>query len=246
MDDLVYRLDRLAKFYPSRAAPALALSGCLAVQRGEILAVVGPSGAGKTTLLRMLGLVEPPSAGSLEFLGVRLAGSARPPLSLRRRVAMVFQRPLLLADSVWNNVAYGLKVRGRRDYSASVEQALSMVGLRQLGNVHALTLSGGEAQRVALARALVVEPDVLLLDEPTTNLDPYNVGLMEDVVRTAPKEKQTTVVMVTHNVFQARRVSTRVGLLLNGDLVEVAGTPEFFEHPCDPRTGAFVRGEMVY
>ncbi|MBL8056951.1 MAG: phosphate ABC transporter ATP-binding protein, partial [Anaerolineales bacterium] len=96
------------------------------------------------------------------------------------------------------------------------------------------------------ARALVLEPDVLLLDEPTANLDPYNVGLIERIVTEQNRTRGTTVVVVTHNVFQARRLATRVGLLLNGQLVELAPTEAFFEAPRDPRTAAFVRGDMVY
>jgi tungstate transport system ATP-binding protein len=101
-------------------------------------------------------------------------------------------------------------------------------------------------QRVALARALVIDPAVLLLDEPTANLDPYNIGLIEDIVRQHNRERGTTVVLVTHNVFQARRLADRVGLMLSGRLVEVADTPTFFDAPSDPRTAAFVRGDMVY
>ena len=101
-------------------------------------------------------------------------------------------------------------------------------------------------QRTALARALVLDPEVLLLDEPTANLDPYNVGLIEAIVRAQNRKRGTTVVLVTHNVFQARRIARRVGLLLNGRLVEVAPAEQFFESPRDPRTVAFVRGEMIY
>jgi len=108
------------------------------------------------------------------------------------------------------------------------------------------TLSWGEAQRVALARAMVVEPQVLLLDEPTANLDPYNVGLIEGIVTDLNRQKGTTIVLVTHNVFQAKRVAHRVALLLEGRIVEVAPAGQFFSSPSDPRTLAFVRGEMVY
>ena len=101
-------------------------------------------------------------------------------------------------------------------------------------------------QRVALARALVIEPLVLLLDEPTANLDPYNVSLIEETIRALNQERGTTLVLVTHNVFQARRLATRAGLLLDGRLVEVADNEPFFTAPRDPRTAAFVRGEMVY
>jgi tungstate transport system ATP-binding protein len=120
------------------------------------------------------------------------------------------------------------------------------VGLGHLAQRKARTLSGGEAQRVSLARAMIVEPDVLLLDEPTANLDPYNVGLIEGIVRTLNEQRGTTIVLVTHNVFQARRLAHRVGLLLEGGIVELAGVQDFFESPQDQRTVAFVRGEMVY
>ena len=101
-------------------------------------------------------------------------------------------------------------------------------------------------QRVALARALVIDPSVLLLDEPTANLDPYNIGLIEDIVQQHNRDRGTTVILVTHNVFQARRLADRVGLMLSGRLIEVAETVRFFDAPSDPRTAAFVRGDMVY
>ena len=168
------------------------------------------------------------------------------PLDLRRRVTTVFQRPILLNRSVYANVRYGLRLRGEHDAARQVEDALDQVGLAGLAHQRARTLSGGEAQRVALARAMVLRPDVLLLDEPTANLDPYNVGLIEEIVRTLNEREGTTIVLVTHNVFQARRLAHRVGLLLEGRIVEVAEATAFFESPQDPRTAAFVRGEMVY
>jgi tungstate transport system ATP-binding protein len=127
-----------------------------------------------------------------------------------------------------------------------VTKALARVGLIDLAKAPARTLSGGEAQRVALARALVVEPKVLLLDEPTANLDPYNVKLIEQIVAEVNRESRTTVVLVTHNVFQAKRLANRVALLLEGQLIEITDTDTFFNAPCDPRTAAFVRGDMVY
>ena len=108
-----------------------------------------------------------------------------------------------------------------------------------------LQLTGGEIQLVALARALVLNPEALLLDEPTANLDPARVALVENVIKTVHRERRTTIVWATHNLFQARRVAERVGLLLDGNLVELAPVKEFFETPCDPRTAAFVRGEVV-
>jgi tungstate transport system ATP-binding protein len=127
-----------------------------------------------------------------------------------------------------------------------IDEMLTRVGLEKLMNAPAHKLSGGEMQRVALARALVIDPQVLLLDEPTANLDPYNVGLIEEIVREQNRTRQITIVLVTHNVFQAKRLADRVGLMLGGRLVEVKKTVEFFDAPSDPRTTAFVRGEMVY
>jgi tungstate transport system ATP-binding protein len=153
---------------------------------------------------------------------------------------------VLLNQTVAANVAFGLRLRGRRDSGTVIQDALAQVGLEGLSRRQARTLSGGELQRVALARAMVLQPDVLLLDEPTANLDPYNVGLIEDIARIINQELGTTLVMVTHNIFQARRLAHRVGFLLNCDLVEVADADQFFNEPRDPRTAAFVRGEMVY
>jgi tungstate transport system ATP-binding protein len=144
------------------------------------------------------------------------------------------------------NAAYGLKLRGERDAYRRAGAALAQLGLEHLAHAPARTLSGGEMQRVALARALVTEPEVLLLDEPTANLDPANVQVIERAIAETHRQRGATIVLVTHNLFQARRLAQRVALLLDGRIVEVADTATFFEHPHDPRTAAFVRGEMVY
>jgi tungstate transport system ATP-binding protein len=204
---------------------------------------VGPTGAGKSTLLRLLAGLEPPTAGELRF-GACSAGGRGLPLDVRRRVTLVFQRPLLLAGTVRANVEYGLRLRGLGGRGSRARAALDRLGLGELGSRSAHTLSGGETQLVALARALVLEPDVLLLDEPTAHLDPARVARVEDVVRDFHR-RGATVVWATHNLLQARRVARRVALLLDGRLVEVAPVEDFFANPSDPRTAAFVRGEMV-
>ena len=243
MSESVYQLRGVTREYNGRRVLNVEH---LDVHQGEIFALVGPSGAGKSTLLKLLNFLEPPTSGSIRFLGAEF-GPGRPmPLRLCRRVTTVFQRPILLNRSVWANASFGLRLRGQRDATHQVERALGQVGLSDLARQHARTLSGGEAQRVALARAMILQPDALLLDEPTANLDPYNVGLIEDIVRTLNQERGTTLVLVTHNVFQAKRLAHRVALLLDGHIVEVADVAPFFESPRDPRTAAFVRGEMVY
>jgi|YNPNPStandDraft_1061719.scaffolds.fasta_scaffold08485_4 tungstate transport system ATP-binding protein len=244
MKEPVYQVQGLVKEYGARRALAL---DYLEIWRGEICALVGPSGAGKSTLLRLLNFLEPPTAGSIYFMGKEFS-AARPsmPLAWRRRVTCVAQRPLLLHRTVWDNVRFGLQLRGQRDGRAQVQATLELMGLTAMARQPAASLSGGEAQRVALARAMVLQPDVLLLDEPTANLDPYNVAVIEQAIQTLNREQGTTVVLVTHQIFQARRLAHRVGLLLDGRLIELSEVNTFFERPRDPRTAAFVRGEMVY
>jgi len=243
MSEFIYQLRDVTKEYGGRCVLQV---DHLDIRRGEIFALVGPSGAGKSTLLRLLNFLELPTTGCIHFLDAEFNPSRPMPLNLSRRVTTVFQRPLLLNRSVGANVSYGLRLRGQRNSSHLIEAALDQVGLRAIARQRARTLSGGEAQRVALARAIVLQPDVLILDEPTANLDPYNVGLIEDIIGTLNRERGTTLVLVTHNVFQAKRLAHRVALLLEGQIVEVSDVETFFESPRDRRTAAFVHGEMVY
>lgn len=238
-----YAIENLTKVYQSRTVLSIEK---LDIHPGEILVIVGPSGSGKSTLLRMLNFLESPTAGRVLYRDEQFDPQRGVSLEIRRTVTTVSQRPLLLNRSVHANVEFGLRLRGRRDRDGAVRTALEKVGLVALERQAARTLSGGEAQRVALARAMVIHPEVLLLDEPTANLDPYNVGVIEEAVHRLNAERGTTVVLVTHNVFQARRLAHRVAFILDGKIVEVAEAESFFEHPRDPRTAAFVRGEMVY
>lgn len=217
----------------------------LEVRAGEVLALLGPTGAGKTTLLRLLAGLARADEGELTFAGHSLV-RAEPDLSTRRRLTMVPQRPLLLAGSVRFNVEYGLRLRKQRHDAERVEAVLRRLQLAKIAQQSSTTLSGGQTQLVALARALVIEPEVLLLDEPTSHLDPAHVLLVEETIREIQRSRRTTIVWATHNVFQPRRVADRAALILNGQLVETAETESFFEHPGDPRTAAFVEGRMVY
>lgn len=242
-DTTCYRIENTTKVYNGRRVLDVEL---LEIYCGEVFALVGPSGSGKSTLLRLLNFLEPPTEGTISFNGETFTASQDVSLETRRRVTTVAQRPILLNRSVSANLSFGLRLRGESDSAGQVQAALERVGLGKLGRQPARTLSGGEAQRVALARAMVIRPQVLLLDEPTANLDPYNVGVIEETVRALNREQGTTIVLVTHNVFQAKRLAGRMGLMLDGRIVEVTDVASFFEQPTDPRTAAFVRGEMVY
>ncbi len=219
----------------------------LSVQNGEIFVLVGPNGAGKTTLLRILDLLEEPTEGRVLFDGSLINYSAEDKAALRRRISMVFQQTVLFNMNVFENVAYGLKVRGvnKVDVETKVRAALERVQLRGFEQKNALALSGGEAQRVALAQALVTEPDLLLLDEPTANLDPRNVSIVEEALSRVNREKRTTMIMATHNMFQAENLANRVAVF-NEAKMELIGTfQEIFAKPSKFLTD-FARLENVF
>lgn len=217
------------------------------VENGEIFVVMGPNGAGKTTLLRILDLLDEPSSGTILFDGSALNDSARDRQALRRRIGMVFQQTVLFNTSVFKNVAYGLKVRGKngKNIEKKVKETLKIVQLEGFENKNALKLSGGEAQRVALAQALVTEPELLLLDEPTANLDPRNVSIVEEALSWVNKEKKTTMVIATHNMFQAETLANRAALLLEGKIVKVGAPQEIFTLP-SKLLASYARLENVF
>ncbi len=234
----------------------------LSVERGEVLAVIGPSGVGKSTLLRLLALFERPDRGSIEFEGTDVwAVSEGQRLEMRRNVGMVFQEASLFDAPVLRNAEYGLRVRqswpdrvrrgvadlvGRRNgTSETAREALSVVGLEGKEAQNARSLSGGEAQRVAFARALAYDPGVLLLDEPTSDLDPRNTALLEEAIDEA-RQREIGVVLATHDMHQAERVADRVAVVLGTGIAEIGPAERVFEAPNDDRTRKFVAGELVY
>jgi len=237
-----YRLRGVVRI----VSPAFELRiGELNVPRGQVFALLGPTGSGKSTLLRMLAGLEPPTAGEINWHRGPLYASGGL-AAIRQAATLVFQRPLPIRGSVRTNVEYGLRIRGSAELGDRVTEVLSQLHLDRVAGQSAASLSGGQLQLVAIARALVLRPDMLLLDEPTAHLDPAHVALVEQAVLQDQRERGTTVIWATHNLFQARRVANHVGLMLDGQLVEQQPTESFFEAPRDPRTGDFVAGKMVY
>jgi tungstate transport system ATP-binding protein len=206
----------------------------LDIHRGEIFTFIGPSGSGKTTLLRLIDLLDMPTTGTIFFDGIDTAASnAAVRLSIRRRMAMVFQKPAVLNTTVAGNVAFGLKFRGseKSEIESRVLEALDLVGLLHLADRKAITLSGGEMQRVAIARALVTRPEVLLLDEPTANLDPVNTDLIEKLILRVHQQFQTTIILSTHDMIQGQRLADRMGVIMDGRIAQIGSLHDIFYRP---------------
>ncbi|MBU4385803.1 MAG: ABC transporter ATP-binding protein [Actinobacteria bacterium] len=221
----------------------------ISVGPGEIVACLGPSGAGKSVLLRLLNILEASTAGRIFFEGrevQRLRGKER--VAVSRRMAMLFQDPLLFSTTVRNNVAYGLKVRrvppGERE--RRVASALEMVRLSGLEEKHASTLSGGEAQRAALARALVVEPGLLLLDEPFASLDRLNRGALQGEVKRILKDNGLSAIFVTHDQEEAGRIGDRIVILNKGKIIQEGTGGEIFHRPSSEFAALFVGMENLF
>jgi tungstate transport system ATP-binding protein len=193
-------------------------------------------------LLRLLHLLEPPDAGTISFDGAPVPNPA--PLDLRRSITMVFQRPLMFSGSVRDNVALGLRWRGRVE-AGRLDDLLERFDLVHLAQREARMISGGEMQRLAMARAMATRPRALLLDEPAASLDPGHVGAIEGIIRRVHRDDGTTIVLATHNIGQARRLADRVGLLVAGRLVEIAETRAFFDQPRQALTAAYLRGDLL-
>lgn len=192
----------------------------------EVLGIIGYSGVGKTTLLKILAGLETPTAGILKYNDKQI--TAENMAFLRKNVTMIFQTPLFLRGDVFTNIAYGLRIRNTPEpiIKEQVEKVLDTVRLPGLAHRDTKDLSGGEQQRVALARALVLDPEVLLLDEPTSNLDPGNASIINDVLR--EESESRVIVIATHDLPQVSRLADRVLYLMNGVIIE-EGAPEQVE-----------------
>ncbi|MEW6244263.1 MAG: phosphate ABC transporter ATP-binding protein [Bacillota bacterium] len=239
----VYELEDVRHIYDGRTVIDIER---LEILEGEIFGIIGPSGAGKSTLLRLLNFLEPPRRGIIRYRGKPYSAASMPSLDVMREITTVLQKPALLSTTVFHNIAYPLRIRHKRPDPQQVASMLQRVGLGKLSHVRASSLSGGEAQRVALARALIFGPRVLLLDEPTANLDPANTAVIERLVREFRAETKMTVVVVTHNVFQAKRLCDRVMFLNEGACVEVSDARSFFESPKHAMSKAFLSGEVIF
>lgn len=220
----------------------------LDVEKGAITAVIGTNGAGKSTLLSIIGGLIKPDGGSVHYNGAEFSASHAYDIQTARSLAYVFQKPVMFNSSVYDNIAFGLKIRRRtkREVRSRVLEAAEWTGLTGLLKRKAVTLSGGEAGRVSLARVLALRPELLLLDEPTANLDPQSVLIIENLISKINAEFGTTILLVTHNMFQAKRLAQNAVLLIGGRIIERGKARELFENPADEQTKNFISGKMIY
>lgn len=218
----------------------------ISIDRGEVFALIGPTGSGKSTLLRLIDLIDLPASGKIYFDGVDTAES-RLRLEIRRRMAFVLQRPVVFNASVYDNIAYGLKWRGLRGKNIrdKVNNIMETVGLSTYKHRNARTLSGGEIQRVAIARAIAIEPEVLLLDEPTASLDPVSASRIEELIAKIIHQFSTTIVLATHDMSLGQRLAGRIGVLMNGEILQIGSASDVFTTPGTREVAEFVGVENI-
>jgi len=213
----LYFLENITKQYNGRTVlsiPELSLS------RGAIYSLTGPNGSGKTTLLHILSFLDLPSSGRLHFNGQPAEKTERQLAPLRKKVVLVNQHPIMFSTTITKNIEFGLRVRNipRRQIRLIVETSLAAVDMQQFANSDARFLSGGETRRVAIARALACNPEVLLLDEPTADLDLESQRIIENIIRSIHQNQQITILFCTHNLKQAAKLTDRNIYLLDGQL----------------------------
>jgi tungstate transport system ATP-binding protein len=218
---MLYNISDLTRVYKGRTVLNLS---CLSIEKEKIYALIGANGAGKTTLLNILAFLDNPSSGKIHFLDTPVHYGSSQLLKLRRRVVLLDQYPILFTGPVWKNVEFGLKVRGvpKSERKGRVEKALAMVQMENFLLADAHKLSGGESKRVALARALVIEPEVLLCDEPTANVDAENQEIILQILKTINREKRTSIILATHYLSQVRQLANHTLMLEHGCLSDKA------------------------
>lgn len=221
----------------------------------QVAAIIGPSGCGKSTLLRCFNRIHdlyPDTRYEGKIIlhpsGINLIGPETDPLEMRMRMSMVFQKPNAFPKSVFENVAFGLRLRGMRgrELNEHVEKSLLLAALwdevKDRLNQSAYTLSGGQQQRLCIARALATDPEMLLFDEPTSALDPIATAKIEDLI--FDLKSKVTVIVVTHNMQQAARVSDFTAFMYLGELIEVCSTKKMFENPTNKLTEDYITGHF--
>jgi phosphate transport system ATP-binding protein len=223
-------------------------------ERNRVTALIGPSGCGKSTLLRLLNrmndLIDGTKVeGEIIFEGVNIYSPDVDPVDIRRKIGMVFQKPNPFPKSIFNNITYAPKLAGmadRTDLEFLVEESLKQAALwdevKEILDKSAMTLSGGQQQRLCIARALAMKPDIVLMDEPTSALDPISTAKIEELIDEL--KKNYTIIIVTHNMQQAARISSKTGFFYLGNLIEYNATEKIFTNPEVKQTEDYITGRF--
>jgi tungstate transport system ATP-binding protein len=209
---------------------------------GQIVVLIGANGAGKTTLLRIIAGLEKPDKGIIQFNGKVLTDG-----ELRQATTLVFQRTAMFSGTVYENLAYGLRIRQQpeAEVKQKITDALSIVGLKNFEKRRAKKTSGGEQQRISLARSMLLDPKILLLDEPTANLDPNSSRIIEGTIRSR-RNSDRIIILATHNLGQAKRLADITIHMHEGKVIQTAKTKDLFENPEQEITRKFVHGELEF
>jgi len=213
----------------------------LNIERGSFLGIIGSNGAGKSTLIKIIAGLINPSSGSINYDGEKISSK------IQQNMTLVFQKPYLLRATVFNNIAYPLVIRKvkKEEIEKRVSEVMKSMDIEYLRHQKAWTLSGGEAQKVALARAIVSRPSLLLLDEPTANIDPSSVLVMEENIKKFHNENNSTVIIITHNLQQSKRLCKDVAFMNEGKIIEIGKIDSIFNSPSSSVTKKFIEGEII-
>lgn len=230
MNEKILELNNISKIVTHKNEEKTILKDInLDIAKNKTLGIIGPTGSGKTTLLRILNMLDEPTSGQIKYRNEIVTSKS---LDYRRRIAMVFQKPIVLKGNVFDNVYYGLKIRGikKGDCMDEISKYLDIVNLSGYENQNANTLSGGETQRLALARTLILKPELLLLDEPTANLDPNSTAQIEEIIKDIQENSDTTLIISTHNLLQGLNLCDDI-ILLNKEIIQKSPSKELFKKP---------------
>lgn len=231
-------IKNLTKYYNQQSVLNI---NSFSIKQGSFLGIIGPNGAGKSTLTRILAGLDTPSSGEVLYNN----SSLNP--SISKNITMVFQKPYLIRTTVFNNISYPLKIRkvNPKEIKERVNHLIQEMDIENIKYQNAWTLSGGEAQKVALARAIIFKPSLLILDEPTASIDPASIFMMEKTIKNFHVKTNTTLIMVTHNLQQAKRLCSDVAFMYKGSIFEYGKTNDVILSPQNELTRCFMKGEIV-
>lgn len=231
-------IKNLTKYYNQQSVLNI---NSFSIKQGSFLGIIGPNGAGKSTLTRILAGLDTPSSGEVLYNN----SSLNP--SISKNITMVFQKPYLIRTTVFNNISYPLKIRkvNPKEIKERVNHLIQEMDIENIKYQNAWTLSGGEAQKVALARAIIFKPSLLILDEPTASIDPASIFMMEKTIKNFHVKTNTTLIMVTHNLQQAKRLCSDVAFMYKGSIFEYGKTNDVILSPQNELTRRFMKGEIV-